>query len=194
MRAELVMRRAMRDLPIAVVRPTMTVGDSITGEVERLDGPYLLVMLLLGLPADVNVPLPSPGDNPLDIVPIDFVVRAAHAIGRDEAAVGRTHHLSSSEELSARQVFDLIAEAGGKRVSTRSVIPTQVATAILSTPGVDRLVREPRAFLQQLTSNARFDTRHARRALEPADIRCPPLADYVGTWVTAVKEHWQSRG
>ena len=194
MKAELVMRRAMRDVPIAVVRPTMMVGDSVTGETERLDGPYLLVMLLLGLPAEVNVPLPSPGDNPLDIVPIDFVVQAAYAIGRDAAAVGRTHHLAAAEEVSAQQVFDLIAEAGGKKISTRSVIPTQVATAILSTPGVDRLVKEPRAFLQQLTSSARFDTRHARAVLERADIRCPPLADYVATWVTAVKENWQARG
>lgn len=194
MKAELVMRRAMRDVPIAVVRPTMTVGDSITGEVERLDGPYLLVMLLLGLPADVNVPLPSPGDNPLDIVPVDFVVRAAHAIGRDRAAIGLTHHLTSEESLSARDVFNLIAKAGGKRVSTKSVIPTQVATAILRTPGVDRLVREPRAFLQQLTNNVSFDTRNARAALGRAKVHCPPLSDYVDTWVTAVQEHWQERG
>jgi thioester reductase-like protein len=194
MKAELVMRRAMRDVPIAVVRPTVTVGDSTTGEVERLDGPYLLVMLVLGLPGEVNVPLPSPGDNPLDIVPVDFVVRAAYAIGRDPRAIGRTHHLASPEGLTARQVFDLIADAGGRRVTTRSVIPTQVATAILSTPGVDRLVREPRAFLQQLTSKARFDTRNARAILDGTDIRCPPLEEYVGTWVTAVKDYWQARG
>ncbi len=188
------MRRAMSDVPIAVVRPTIVVGDSITGEVERLDGPYLLVMLLLGLPTEVNVPLPSPGENPLDIVPVDFVVRATHAIGQDERAIGHTHHLTSSEEISAREVFDLIAAAGGKKVTTRSVIPAQVASAILGTPGVKRLVSEPRAFLKQPTSNARFDTGAAQRVLGPAAITCPPLADYVDTWVTAVESHTQTRG
>ena len=34
MKAELVMRRAMADVPIAVVRPTMLVGDSVTGEAD----------------------------------------------------------------------------------------------------------------------------------------------------------------
>ncbi len=193
MKAELVMRRAMREVPIAVVRPTMMVGDSITGEVERLDGPYLLVMLLLGLPGEVSVPLPAPLHHPLDIVPVDFVMRAAHAIGRDPEAVGRTHHLTSGEELSAREVFDRIATAGGRKVTPRRVIPAPVAKAILATPGLERLLREPRAFLQQLMSSARFDTRNARAVLEPRDIRCPPLADYVGTWVRAVEEHWQTR-
>jgi thioester reductase-like protein len=191
MQAEKVMRRAMDDIPIAVVRPTMLVGDSITGEVERLDGPYLLVMLLLGLPGDFSLPLPSPGDNPLNIVPVDFVVRAAHAIGRSPEARGKTFHLASHEALTARQVFDLIAQAGGRRVSTRGMIPTQVASAILRTPGIDRLVQEPRAFLQQLSSTARYDTTNARAILDPAGITCPPLATYVETWVTAVQEHWR---
>src|SRR5262249_34843628 len=41
-RAERIMRRAMPELPICVLRPTIVVGDSTTGEVDRLDGPYLL--------------------------------------------------------------------------------------------------------------------------------------------------------
>jgi thioester reductase-like protein len=191
--AEKVMRRAMADLPVAVVRPTMLVGDSGTGEVERLDGPYLLAMLVLGMPGDFSLPLPSPGDNPLDIVPVDYVVRAAHAIGRSPEARGKTFHLASHEELTARQVFDLIAHAGGRKVSTKSVLPTQVASAILRrAPGIERLVQEPRAFLQQLSVTARYDTRNARAILEPAGISCPPLASYVDTWVKAVQDHWRT--
>jgi thioester reductase-like protein len=191
MKAELVMRRAIDRLPIAVVRPTMLVGDSITGETERFDGPYLLVMLILGLPGDMAVPLPH-ADAPLDIVPVDYVVRAAHAIGRHETAPGRTFHLTSSEALSAQQVFDLIAQAGGRRTA-KGYIPAQLASALMRTPGLERVLREPRAFLRQLSSPAQYDTRNTRRILADTDITCPPLETYVDTWVLAVQRHLRER-
>src|SRR4051794_4992595 len=43
-RAEKLARAAMRDVPIAVVRPATIVGDSKTGEIDRFDGPYLLIL------------------------------------------------------------------------------------------------------------------------------------------------------
>jgi thioester reductase-like protein len=192
MKAEMVMRRAMSKLPIAVVRPTMMVGDSITGEADRFDGPYLLVMLMLGLPSDMAVPLPAGGGNTLDIVPVDYVVRAAHQVGVHADAPGQTFHLTSCDALTAREVLDLIAKAGGRRTA-ETRIPAQVASAFLGTPGIKRLVKEPRAFMQQLTSRARYDTRTTRRLLASAGITCPPLSDYVGTWVTAVQEHLRQR-
>jgi thioester reductase-like protein len=192
MTAELVMRRAMADLPITVVRPTMIVGDSGTGEADRLDGAYLLVMLLLGLPGDMAVPLPTGSDNPLDIVPIDYVVKAARWIGLQKEATSRTFHLASSEGLTAQQVFDAIARAGGRR-TTRSVIPPQVAAALFRTPGVARFVHEPRALVQQLATNARYDVSQARRILAGSGIICPPLESYVATMVTTVEERFRDR-
>ncbi|RLB58561.1 MAG: oxidoreductase [Deltaproteobacteria bacterium] len=192
MKAELVMRRAMMELPISVVRPTMLVGDSVTGQADRFDGPYLLVMLVLGLPGDMAVPLPDPGDNLLDIVPVDYVVRAAHAIGLHSDAASRTFHLASHEEVSAQQVFDMIARAGGRR-TRRTFIPTQLASAVLRTPGIERLVHEPRAFMQQLTCTARYNTRNTRRFLRDSGVDCPPLESYVNTWVSAVQQHLRRR-
>lgn len=192
MKAELVMRRAMTELPIAVVRPTLLVGDSGTGEVDRFDGPYLLVMLILGLPGDMAVPLPRPTTNRIDIVPVDYVVKAAHWIGRHEDAPGRTFHLTSAEQLTAQEVFDLVAKGGGRR-TVRSFIPAQVARAVLAAPGIERLVREPRELMQQLASKARYDTRHAQRVLADSGLSCPPLESYVDTWVKAVQDHLRER-
>jgi thioester reductase-like protein len=60
-KAERLARRAAKQLPIAIVRPTMVVGDSGTGEVERLDLPYLFVLLLLAAPADLALPIGARG-------------------------------------------------------------------------------------------------------------------------------------
>jgi len=192
MKAEKIMRRAMGELPVAVVRPTMLVGDSGTGEADHFDGPYLLIMLILGLPGDIAVPLPEPADSPLNIVPVDYVVKAARAVGLDPRAPGRTFHLASPEPLTAEYVFNLIAQAGGRR-TVRSYIPTQVARILLSTPGVERLLHKPLEFVQQLTSPAEYDTRNTRSILEGTDIQCPPLSSYVDNLVARVQEYLKER-
>ena len=69
----------MGELPIAIVRPTQIVGDSRTGEVDRFDGPYLLILLILSAPQDFPVLLPARGDTPMNLVPIDFVVPGRRA-------------------------------------------------------------------------------------------------------------------
>ena len=192
MRAEVIARRAMREVPVAVVRPTTLVGDSGTGETGRFDGPYLLVLLIVATPAEIAVPLPAKGDASLNIVPIDFVVRAAHAIGRHPSAPGKTFHLADPHPLSARRVFELVARAGGRRAS-RGYIPSNLAKALLRTPGIERFVRSPRAFVEQLASAVRYDTRNADQLLAATDIRCPPFESYVDHLVAAVQERIRSR-
>jgi nucleoside-diphosphate-sugar epimerase len=192
MQAESLARRAMREVPIAVVRPTTLVGDLDPIEDERLDGLYLLVLLIVATPAEIAIPFPGKGDSPLNIVPIDFVVRAAHALGRAAGAAGRTFHLADPHPLSARRVAELVARAGGKRTA-RSHIPSNLAKALLRTPGVERFVRSPRAFVEQLTTAVRYDTRNTDVMLRGTDIACPSFETYVGELVATVQEHLKAR-
>jgi nucleoside-diphosphate-sugar epimerase len=186
-RAEGIARRAMRDVPVAIVRPTTIVGDFEPGDDDKLDGLYLLVLLIVAAPADIAIPFPGKGDTPLHIVPLDFVVEAAHAIGRARGVAGRTFHLADPHPLSARRVADLIAHAGGKRTA-KSHIPSNLAKALLRTPGIERFVRSPRAFVEQLSTPVRYDTRNADLTLHGA-VSCPPFEAYVGDLVGAVQEH-----
>lgn len=193
MKAETVMRRAMPELPIAVVRPSTLVGDSLTGEVDRFDGPHLLVMMLLGLPRGASAPLPAANDNPFDIVPVDYAVRVAHAIGQNPDAAGGTYHVVSAEKMSARAVFECVAQAGGRRASRRS-IPSQTLDAMMRTPGVARLLRQPSALFRQLAHGARYDDSETHALLGGATVLgCPPLSAYVENWVAAVAEHLAER-
>jgi thioester reductase-like protein len=192
MRAEVLLRRAMGQVPIAVVRPTTIVGDASAGESDRLEGIYLLVLLVVATPAEIAIPFPGRGDTPLNIVPLDYAIRAAHAIGRHPAAPGRTFHLADPSPLSARSVFELVTHAGGRR-TTKGSIPSNLAKALLRTPGIDRFARSPKAFVEQLTSNVRFDTRNTDQALGSAGISCPPFESYVDDLVNVVREHVKAR-
>lgn len=191
-RAERVMRESMDHLPITVLRPALTVGDSRTGEIDRLEGPYLLILLMLSSPIDLRMPLPGRGDVALNLVPVDFVVNAGYHIAQDPASHGRTVHLVDRQPLSARRVFELIAEETGRPGPVGS-LPTQVATALLRTPGLERFSHIPRTFLEQLATSVVYDDRNAHELLAGSGIRCPPAASYLKVMVEHVRREQQAR-
>ena len=110
-RAERMVRDAARRLPVTILRPGIIVGDSKTGEIDKFDGPYYLLVLIVSSPIDVHLPLPGRGSSPLNLVPIDFVVDAATALSRDPRAVGGTFHLTDPAPFAARTVYELVAAA-----------------------------------------------------------------------------------
>jgi thioester reductase-like protein len=185
-RAEKIVRGAMGRLPIAIVRPSVVVGDSATGEVDRFDGPYLLILLIVTSPPDFALPLPGRGDAPLNLVPIDYVVRAAHAIGRSERAVGKTFHLVDPAPLPARRVFELVARAGGRRLP-RGFIPANLTKALLRTPGLERFAKRPRALLDTLGTEVAYDRANVDAVPEVAAIKCPSFESYVDRLVEYVQ-------
>ena len=83
------MVRAADALPVTIVRPSTVVGDSRTGEIDRFEGPYALGILLVASPLVVPLPLPGNGVAPLNVVPVDFVVRAAVRLARTRARRAR---------------------------------------------------------------------------------------------------------
>ena len=190
--AEHTVRRMAESVPVTILRPAIVVGDSITGEINRLEGPYLLVMLMLGAPADLRVPLPGRGDIPLNLVPIDYVVDAGLTIARDQRSLGKTFHLVDPSPMSAKRVFDLIARAAD-RPPPRGSLPTNIATALLRTPGVERFAQVPRAFLEQLATEVVYDDRNARALLAGCDISCPAFDQYVDVMVEYVRRHQASQ-
>lgn len=177
-RGERIVRAKSDKVPIAIVRPTIVVGDSQTGEVDRFDGPYFLILLIVTSPPDFPLPLPGRGDTLLHLVPIDYVVRAAHAIGRDPRAPGRAFHIGDPAPLTARRVFELVATAGGRR-SPRGFIPANLTKALLRTPGLDRLAKSPRAFLDALATPVNYSFANTTELLADTGVRCPPFESYV---------------
>jgi len=191
-RGERMMRAAMKKIPIAVVRPSIVVGDSTSGEVDRFDGPYLLILLLLTAPAEVSLPLPGRGDELLHLVPADYVARAAHAIGRDSRSAGRTFHLVDPAPISVRKAFELFARAGGRR-TPRGFIPAKVTKALLRTPGIDLFAKSPRAFLETLGTPVSYSSATTDTILAGTNIVCPPLESYVDKLVSFVQDRMKEK-
>ena len=192
-RAEKVVRAEMDRLPIAIMRPATMVGDSTTGEVDSFDGPYLLVMLVVNTPPDLVLPLPGGGDQPLNLVPVDWVAEASVAIGRDERARGRTFHLVDPHPLTARRIIELVARAGGRRAPTGS-IPANLARAVLRVPILEKIARSPRALLDMLTTQVGYDVENAQEMLGALSVaECPRFETYVDKLVEYARAHVRQR-
>jgi thioester reductase-like protein len=191
-RAEVLVRRAMGELPITVYRPAIVVGDSRTGEIDRFDGPYYLAILLVTSPLAVPLPLPGNGVAPLNVVPVDFVIEAALSISRNAAAVGKTVNLVDPSPLSARRVYEMIASRAHKRLPPVS-LPHRAVEAILGLPFLEPWVRSQRAAIAWVNHLAMYNCRNMLQLLDGTGIRCPPIESYLDRLMDFVKSEFERR-
>lgn len=191
--AERIAREAIEGgLSVTILRPSLIVGDSLTGEIDRLEGPYLLVTLMLHAPSDLRIPMPGPGDVKLNLVPIDFVVDAGLHIAGQADSIGETYHLVDPKPHTTRRIFELIAARTGRQ-PPRGFVPAGWATTLMRTPGLERFANIPRAFLEHLLTDVVYDDRQTRRALEGTGIACPPFDAYVDRLVHYVEDREANR-
>jgi thioester reductase-like protein len=176
--AERLVRRAMTELPATVYRPSIVVGDSRTGEIDRFDGPYYLAILLVASPVAVPLPLPGTGIAPLNVVPVDFVVDAALSIGANPFGLGATVHLVDPAPLSTRSVYELIANRAGKALPPVA-LPHRAVEAVLALPLVERIARPHRNAIRLVNHLAIYNCRHQLDLLAGTGIRCPPITSYL---------------
>lgn len=184
--AEALCRAASAELPIAIHRPSIIVGHSVTGATSSWKALYVPMRLIapfyLRWPALTRfVPLPLERNCPLDVVPVDWVASAVATLyGRPEAA-GRCHHLAAGPEgsvTSEKAIALACAFFGGP--PRRFLAPTAPVSwlARAARPLARRLwpraVAQVEQCLPYAFDNPRFDTTHRRAAgLEP-----PPFASY----------------
>ncbi|WP_306362701.1 SDR family oxidoreductase [Nocardia sp. CC227C] len=119
-----------------VYRPAIIVGDSRTGEMDKIDGPYYFfpaIASLAGLPADLPLPLPDLGAT--NIVPVDYVAQAMVQLIRKPGLAGRTFHLVNPEPQPFSGIYAALAEAAGA--------PTGIGTLPGSHSALDALGHIP---------------------------------------------------
>jgi thioester reductase-like protein len=176
--AEMLVRRAMGQIPCTVLRPAFIVGDSTTGEIDRFDGPYIVAGLLLSTRLQVPLPLPGDGVAPLNVVPIDFVSKAAGAIHQDPRAVGRTFHIVDPNPSSSRRVYERVAEREGKKLPRLS-LGYKLTDRLLKLPGLEKLTREQRMAFATVNHLSFYSSRNTLELLDATGISCPPIESYL---------------
>ncbi|MGB3231816.1 MAG: SDR family oxidoreductase [Mycobacterium sp.] len=183
--AELLVRSA-DGLRYRIYRPAVVVGDSRTGEIDKVDGPYYffpVLARLASLPRFMPMVLPDTGRT--NIVPVDFVVDAIatlmHLDGRD----GQTFHLTAPKTIGLRGIYRGLARAAGLPPLAGS-LPRAAATPFLQVTGRAKVVRNmaatqlgiPGEILDVVDLAPTFTCEHTTEALQGTGIAVPEFASY----------------
>ena len=191
--AEKIVREECR-LPWRIYRPGIVVGDSKTGEMDKVDGPYYFFKLIQKLRKILPPWLPVIGveGGRINLVPVDFVVSALDHLAHVDGQDGHCFHLTDSDPHRVGDILALFARAAhapdmGIRINAAllGLIPRGILDGVLALTPARRL-REaimkdlglPDGILQFLNYPTRFDNRDAQRLLDQAGIRVPRIEDY----------------
>src|SRR3954453_20768248 len=99
--------------PLRVYRPGIVVGDSRTGEIDKIDGPYYFFKALQRARRVLPSWLPTIGveGGEINIVPVDYVAAAIDHIAHKPKLDGRAFHLTDPNPKTAGEVINLFAKA-----------------------------------------------------------------------------------
>ncbi|MDN7121210.1 SDR family oxidoreductase [Nocardioides sp. ChNu-153] len=205
--------RETASVPWRIYRPSVVVGHSRTGEMDKVDGPYYFLPMIRRLRDTL------PGWTPLlgvdlgdtNVVPVDFVAAAldhlAHLPGRD----GETFHLVDPEPQPVLEMVNALCAAAGAprfagsattgrpslgRLLPRGLRPADVAATVLGTPVAQAVLERtvgrlglPASVLAHTSFPSVFDATRTTRALAGSGITVPRFESYAATLWTYWEEH-----
>src|SRR6185503_19386063 len=136
------------DVPWRVYRPGIVVGNSQSGEMDKIDGPYYFFKVIQKARSLVPQWMPTVGleGGPINLVPVDFVAAAMDHIGHQEGLDGQAFHLTDPNPKTAGQVINTFARAAhapeaAMRIDRQmmNVVPKQARRMIAQLPPVKRI-------------------------------------------------------
>ena len=191
--AEKVVREHCR-IPYRIYRPSMVIGHSKSGEIDKIDGPYYFFTLIKKLRSLLPPWMPTVGieGGRMNMVPVDYVADAMDHIAHKPGLDGGCFHLTDPAPRRIGEVLNLFARAGHApqmtmRLDARmfSFIPAPVRMALSSLAPVKRFTGMvmkdlgiPSSVLGLVNYPTRFDCRETERALKGSGIRVPDLEGY----------------
>jgi len=196
--AEQIVFEYWNDLPITVHRPSMVVGDSVTGRIIHFQVFYHLCEFLSG--KRTAGLMPSLEGATLDTIPVDFVARAMHWSSATSATAGKILHLCSGPKnaISLLRLVPKIRErstAHGTRLPKVRYLPLAAfrlaipVLGLLSTAKAKRALANLELFLAYLDELQTFDNAQTVMRLQPVGIMVPPSSSYLDAVLNYYQQH-----
>ncbi|HET7121332.1 MAG TPA: SDR family oxidoreductase [Solirubrobacterales bacterium] len=189
--------------PWRVYRPGIVVGDSRTGEIDKIDGPYYFFKSLQRIRRVLPAWLPTVGieGGEINIVPVDYVAAAMDHIAHQPGLDGKAFHLTDPNPKRAGEVINLFAKAADApqmavRLDTDVTEPAMGAarTALKLFPPAKRATKValgqlglPPEVLTYVDYPTTFDSTQTQKALTGSGIEVPPLESYAAR----VWDYWE---
>ena len=191
--SEGIVRKECR-IPWRIFRPAIVVGDSRTGEMDKIDGPYYFFKLIQKMRGMFPSWMPTIGieGGRINVVPVDFVVAAMDHIAHLENQDSQCFHLTDPTPMRVGDLLNTFARAAHApemvmriNAALLGFIPRSVRKAMFALTPVRRIrtaimkdLGLPDDILEFVNYPTRFDCRETQRALKGSGIAVPPLDSY----------------
>jgi NAD(P)-dependent dehydrogenase (short-subunit alcohol dehydrogenase family) len=197
-------------VPWRVYRPSVVVGHSHTGEIDKIDGPYYFFPTLKRLRDALPqwTPLVGVDLGDTNIVPVDYVARALDHLAHQPGLDHQTFHLVNPDPQSTIEVVNTLAAAAQAPRFALPVdrhvadalpapmrrLPRRLLGAAFRT-GAGRLVLQqtlgrlgiPPEVMAHTGFPSTFASRHTEQALASSAVACPPLESYA----SVLWDYWE---
>ena len=193
--------REQHEVPWRVYRPAIVVGNSETGEMDKVDGPYYLfpaISRLAGLP---DVPIFGPDLGDTNVVPVDYVAKALLELVLKPGLDGRAFHLVNPAPQSVVSVYNAFAKAAGaptisvqlnERLSKGIVglikLTEHIPGVTIARDAVLERLGIPPVLLETVEFRSVFSSTETRKALA-GTVEVPRLEDYAPALWRYWREH-----
>lgn len=189
--AEIEVQQQMEDgLPATIYRPSIVVGDSLTGATQKYDGIYYLLRWMLRQPGYVLIPLfDDPARFEVNLVPRDFVVDALAHLSRLPESNGKVYQLCDPQPLLVDQIIDVLLVAMARK-GLRIRLPKALVKVPLENLKFLRTLTgiEPET-MEYFTHPTRYTCENTLADLRGSGIHCPPFAEYARNLIAFMQEH-----
>ena len=181
-------------VPWRIFRPGIVVGDSRTGEADKIDGPYYFFKLIQKMRKALPSWMPTIGieGGRINVVPVDFVVSAMDYIAHLKNEDGKCFHLTDPHPMRVGDLLNSFARAAHAPQMTMRInaalfgfIPKHIRKALFALTPVRRIKNAimkdlglPDSIFDFINYPTRFDCRETLRVLKGTDIAVPQLDAY----------------
>ena len=190
-------------VPWRVYRPAIVVGDSETGAMDKIDGPYYFFPVIKRLRDNLPAWLPLVGVDLGDtnLVPVDYVAKAMDHLAHLPDRNGEAFHLVNPEPQSVVEMINAFCSAAGSpRFATpidrnltsgatgllpRALRPSSLFSAVVRTAPAHLLLDQtlgrlgiPAEVVGHSSFTSVFDSKKTEKALAGSGIAVPDLESY----------------
>lgn len=186
--------RQQPHVPWRIYRPGMVIGDSRTGHITKVDGPYYFFKALQIMRRHVPAWLPTIGfeGGYVNLVPVDYVAAALAQLSQLPGEDFRCFHLTDPQPRHTGEVLNLFARAGhapmmGLRVDTELLraLPIDISSMIEAYEPLRAIVKQllddlqlPNSVLMFVNMPTLFDNRRTRALLQGSGVNLPRIEEY----------------
>src|SRR5919198_2542745 len=192
-------------VPWRVYRPSLVVGNSNTGEMDKIDGPYYFFKAIQKLRYALPewFPLISLEFGRTNLVPVDYVAAAVDHIAHQDELDGQAFHIVDPKPPRSVDVLNTFANSAHAphavmRVDKRmtDMLPKGVLSYAMKIPALQGIKRSfladlgiPEEALANAEMRTRFDARDTARAVDGSGIELPKLE----TYSDRLWDYWERR-